>query len=442
MTFIHQAHDHMTAANNPKPVARSCPADQPHSRDDSQKVRAQTYRGRHVRPGPVPSPLPRKGRKPGARVASSRCSAPALVVRDVRAWCRRYVLSEENPHCRCLTTNVPGGPAPVTASSARYAPNGVWLGPSMGVGGTAAAMRSARCCPALLSAVSPTVPSRKRDIPADSATSGSRASLHGPTAVASTAALTGRTPGELTDSKHTWNPPSEESVFRAPLQADWSRLQGFELHESPYIHPSSVTPTIGADPLLGFHLPRVFALPALTTPIAQPPLTHLNVAGAEASASLVPQSLNEQEDWRISLETAYPSEVSVLVSSLPDGPMSLLLPKELDGATVAIWFGHRAPLSRFPFHSRPAGFRSGITSPEGSVIPPRRSTDWLRRSRRSAEVWHPHRWVRAPRPGPFERHPKVQLKPTRQWVLSPWVRPPPPGFFEHHPRVLPNLAWQ
>ena len=296
MTFIHQAHDHMTAANNPKPVARSCPADQPHSRDDSQKVRAQTYRGRHVRPGPVPSPLPRKGRKPGARVAiflthttigiqaalrtrspsqvnrswpstSSRCSAPALVVRDVRAWCRRYVLSEENPHCRCLTTNVPSGPAPVTASSARYAPNGVWLGPSMGVGGTVAAMRSARCCPALLSAVSPTVPSRKRDIPADSATSGSRASLHGPTAVASTAALTGRTPGELTDSKHTWNPPSEESVFRAPLQADWSRLQGFELHESPYIHPSSVTPTIGADPLLGFHLPRVFALPATTVPM-------------------------------------------------------------------------------------------------------------------------------------------------------------------------------
>jgi hypothetical protein len=34
--------------------------------------------------------------------------------------------------------------------------------------------------------------------------------------------------------------------------------------------------TDGADPLLGFHLPRVFSPPAMATPNVRPPLTHLN----------------------------------------------------------------------------------------------------------------------------------------------------------------------
>lgn len=79
--------------------------------------------------------------------------------------------------------------------------------------------------------------------------------------------------------------------------------------------PPSVTPTAGADPLLGFHLPGVFPLPATATPDVQPPLSHLDFADTEAATSSVPQSLNEQEGWLVSLEAADPSEISVLVFS-------------------------------------------------------------------------------------------------------------------------------
>jgi hypothetical protein len=78
---------------------------------------------------------------------------------------------------------------------------------------------------------------------------------------------------------------------------------------------------IGADPLLGFHLPRVFSLPATTGPNARSPLEHFHSEGAEATSMSVPQSLSEQEDWLASLEAADPSEVFVLFSVTADGPL-------------------------------------------------------------------------------------------------------------------------
>jgi hypothetical protein len=77
----------------------------------------------------------------------------------------------------------------------------------------------------------------------------------------------------------------------------------------------------GADPLLGFHLREVFTSPVMTVPNAQSPLTHFNDRAAEADLSFVPQSLNEQENWLVSLETAYPFEIFVLIFSAPDGPI-------------------------------------------------------------------------------------------------------------------------
>jgi hypothetical protein len=108
-------------------------------------------------------------------------------------------------------------------------------------------------------------------------------------------------------------------VLRARWNAPWTwtRLQGIEPRGNPCIHPPGVTPTIGADPLLGFHLPRVFPLPATTTPFTWSPLSHFPRTGTEATVSRVPQSVSEQEDWLVSLETADPSEVPVLVSPLP-----------------------------------------------------------------------------------------------------------------------------
>jgi hypothetical protein len=123
--------------------------------------------------------------------------------------------------------------------------------------------------------------------------------------------------------------PSGRLVFRnesltTPLLAASrrprrTRLQGFELRENPCIHPPGFTPTVGADPLLGFQLPRVFPPPAMTGPIAQSPLTHLDPVSAETTTAPVPQSLNEQEDWLFSLENADPCELFVLVSVSPDG---------------------------------------------------------------------------------------------------------------------------
>jgi hypothetical protein len=90
-------------------------------------------------------------------------------------------------------------------------------------------------------------------------------------------------------------------------------LQGFEPHGNPYSHPPGVTPTVGADPLLGFHLPRVFPPPAMAEPFERPPLAHFPAGDAEAALATVPQSLNEQEDWLVSREIADPFEIPVLV---------------------------------------------------------------------------------------------------------------------------------
>lgn len=71
------------------------------------------------------------------------------------------------------------------------------------------------------------------------------------------------------------NLPSEDGVFaRVPPLTGWIRLQGFELRKSPCIQSPGVTLTIGADPLMGFHLPGVFSPPATTAPIARSPLTY------------------------------------------------------------------------------------------------------------------------------------------------------------------------
>jgi hypothetical protein len=78
---------------------------------------------------------------------------------------------------------------------------------------------------------------------------------------------------------------------------------------------------IGADPLLGFHLPRVFSLPATSGPNTRSPLSHLDSGGAETAPGPVPQSISEQEDWLASLEAADPSEVFVLVLVTADGPL-------------------------------------------------------------------------------------------------------------------------
>jgi hypothetical protein len=52
----------------------------------------------------------------------------------------------------------------------------------------------------------------------------------------------------------------------AATQGAGSHLQGIEPRENPDSQPLGVTPTDGADPLLGFHLPRVFSPPATATP--------------------------------------------------------------------------------------------------------------------------------------------------------------------------------
>jgi hypothetical protein len=53
-----------------------------------------------------------------------------------------------------------------------------------------------------------------------------------------------------------------------------THLQGFEPRENPYSQPPGVTQTVGADPLLGFHLLRVFSPPAMTGPITRSPLPY------------------------------------------------------------------------------------------------------------------------------------------------------------------------
>lgn len=63
--------------------------------------------------------------------------------------------------------------------------------------------------------------------------------------------------------------PADPKTVRPPTRATrlLTRLQGFEPRESPCYHPPGVTRVVGADPLLGFHLPRVFPLPGAAVPL-------------------------------------------------------------------------------------------------------------------------------------------------------------------------------
>jgi hypothetical protein len=70
----------------------------------------------------------------------------------------------------------------------------------------------------------------------------------------------------------------------------------------------------------------------MATPVARPPLTHLDVADTEVATPSVPQSLNEQEDWLASLETADPSEVPVLIFASPEQAVFLRKPPAIRAA--------------------------------------------------------------------------------------------------------------
>jgi len=170
-----------------------------------------------------------------------------------------------------------------------------------------------------VSATSETRPVRWRSVPPDVSTWADRKRLaRQPTTPAPPRPVgpeTGLPRQRSVFTDRPWGPPDP-----AARAVNVVRLQGFELRRNPCIQSPGVTPTIGADPLLGFHLPRVFALPAMTTPIAQSPLTHLVGTDTEAATSTVPQSLNEQEVWLASLEAADPSEVCVLISLSPERP--------------------------------------------------------------------------------------------------------------------------
>lgn len=63
--------------------------------------------------------------------------------------------------------------------------------------------------------------------------------------------------------------PADPKTVRPPTRATrlLTRLQGFEPRESPCYHPPGVTRVVGADPLLGFHLPRVLPLPGAAVPL-------------------------------------------------------------------------------------------------------------------------------------------------------------------------------
>jgi hypothetical protein len=85
--------------------------------------------------------------------------------------------------------------------------------------------------------------------------------------------------------------------------------------------------TDGADPLMGFHLPRVFSLPATAAPSCVASSHALCVGFAEAARAPVPQSISEQEDWLVSREIADPSEISVLVFASPNDPEAAAVAK-------------------------------------------------------------------------------------------------------------------
>ena len=69
------------------------------------------------------------------------------------------------------------------------------------------------------------------------------------------------------------------------------------------------------EPILSWVFTSLGFSPLLPWPcrFARPPLSHLDLAGAETATRPVPQSVSEQEDWLASLEAADPFEVPVLV---------------------------------------------------------------------------------------------------------------------------------
>jgi hypothetical protein len=100
----------------------------------------------------------------------------------------------------------------------------------------------------------------------------------------------------------------------------------------------------------------------MTAPFTWSPLTHLDQADTEATTSSVPQSLNEQEDWLASLEAADPSEVSVLVSTLPERPslVARLLRSALPHPRVLRRFPRRTSSGIRPW---PKPRRGGVSDP-------------------------------------------------------------------------------
>jgi hypothetical protein len=82
-------------------------------------------------------------------------------------------------------------------------------------------------------------------------------------------------PGLPVDAAIAGNPKRSGHCGAAPPGR--TCLRGFEPRENSCFQPPGVTPAVGADPLLGFHLPRVFPLPVTAVPVARPPLTHFDV---------------------------------------------------------------------------------------------------------------------------------------------------------------------
>jgi hypothetical protein len=88
-----------------------------------------------------------------------------------------------------------------------------------------------------------------------------------------------------------------------------TRLQGFEPRESPCYQPPGVTRMVGADPLLGFQLPRVFSLPGAAVPLHGLLSRTCDARALESDRRRVPQSLGDQEGWLASLECCRPFRV-------------------------------------------------------------------------------------------------------------------------------------
>jgi hypothetical protein len=69
------------------------------------------------------------------------------------------------------------------------------------------------------------------------------------------------------------------------------------------------------EPILSWVFTSLGCSPFLPRPchIAWPPLSHFPTTGVATTGVVMPQSVDAQEDWLVSRETADPSEVSVLI---------------------------------------------------------------------------------------------------------------------------------